>query len=160
MDCRYALQFASKRYAHKNKVPFQGTKVSFSPQKVTSYKSSLKPSLKPTVCKRADQVPTELKGMLQQGMCMSTLLALMQLHPVVDDATPLEEFAKDRDPKSSSFTRVMYVVGRMRHQGCLQHFKESNNDLLSLDELERCKKELNSDIRKIETTDELSTVPE
>ena len=72
---------------------------------------SYKSSLKPTVCKRADQVPIELKGMLQQGMRMSTLLTLMQLHPIVDDATSLEEFAEDRAPRSSSFIQVMYVAG-------------------------------------------------
>ena len=155
MSARLALQYATAKYQQVSNLALWGAERLCDATRILTYAAPHKPCL----CRRQSEFPQALQFFLGRNVSMSSLLAIMQLHPVLDDPTPFQDFAKHYDVKGRGFLRMMFVVGRLRRIGCLHYFRESGNMMESAQDLEDMKKNLDVDLSDIETTFELSTLP-
>jgi len=57
------------------------------------------------------------------------------------------------------FIRKHWVLGKLRHIDIIKYFKKASNDMVSLEDLERFKKDCRVDLSSIERTYELNTLP-
>ena len=148
-------QFPVKYELLQNMV-FDGAQDAVDVMSVLRFTSIHKPSLQ----RRVDKFPAALKPLLKQKVKLINLLVMLQLHPAIDNARTLRDFAARYDDHTAiGFLRMMFVFGRYRHQGVLDYFIQSQNPFTTPTDVENMKRELSVDLSDIEKTYELSTLP-